>query len=110
MENVTPGQAFPARRRGRPKKTVPIESIDQDGGGAGIPAPPFRHSIEPSEYFIDIETAAFRMGNLPISTMYQLVNRPHNPMPARRHGKRLAFYWPELKAWSDRENGLASFG
>ena len=86
-----------ARKPGRPKKTAPENSDNYIG------LPKF-------EGFLDIASAAALMGNLPISTMYALTSRPVNPMPARKHGKRLAFYWPDLKAWSDRENGLAQIG
>lgn len=63
-------------------------------------------ALEPTVGFVDIQTAAVMLGNLPISTIYQLTSRPRNPLPARKHGKRLAFYWPEIKQWSDRENGI----
>lgn len=86
-----------SRRPGRPKNTLPEADYN-------------RSDLHKPEGFLDIATAAAVMGNLPISTMYALTSRPVNPMPARKHGKRLAFYWPDLKAWSDRENGIAEIG
>jgi predicted DNA-binding transcriptional regulator AlpA len=58
------------------------------------------------EKFLDINEAAQFLRISP-RTLYGWINRKKMGLPVRDHGRRKVFLASELKAWSDRQNGVS---